>query len=65
MQDLMLARQALYHLSHSTSVTSFFVPNGYPLVPIPFIKTISWPGASWRMPIILATWEAEIRRITV
>jgi hypothetical protein len=31
----------------------------------PEIKSIAVAGCQWLVPVIIATWEAEIRRITV
>jgi hypothetical protein len=38
---------------------------GYPIFPIPFIERTVLAGHLWLIPVILATWEADIRRITV
>jgi hypothetical protein len=53
--SLTSARQACYHLSHT------------PRPPIVFLKYLFFKktGHWWLMQVILATWEAEIRRLLV
>jgi hypothetical protein len=54
-QDLTLARQEIYHLSHSA------IPNQYFKLPVKIFLARCW----WLTPVILGTQEAALRRIIV